>query len=85
MHTVHTYIHMYVRMYALIITSLCICRWFKESTRRHYTKYVYLIYVLRMQICDCPSKNQPSSHFQICHFNVLYRESIFTGLVEETN
>ena len=24
-----------------------------------------------IHICDCPSKNQPSSHFQICHFSAL--------------
>ena len=41
-----SYICTYLHTYVLIITSLCICRWFSESTRRHYTKYVCLIYVL---------------------------------------
>ena len=25
----------------------------------------------RVTKCDCPSENQPSSHFQICHFGAL--------------
>ena len=34
--------------------------------------------------CDCLSKNQPSSHFQISHFNVCgsHAVSIFTGFVK---
>ena len=42
-----------------------------------YYNYTYILdfcnseIALFTNICDCLSENQPSSHFQICHFSAL--------------